>query len=115
MLWLLIWLVYGLVVGFIGKLLYIGNDPKGIPSTIVVGIAGSYMGGLINYLVGTADAISYTGALMGIIGAVICCWIYDKFRLNRIMEMQKFQMAELEEEARTLRMRMSDWKESKQK
>lgn len=102
MLWLLIWIMYGLVVGGLAKLIYIGEDPKGILSTVTIGIAGSYVGGLINYLLGQAEAVSYSGALMGIIGAVVCCWIYDKFHFHRIMEMKQAQIA-------SLKMRMSQY------
>lgn len=109
MLWLLIWLVYGLLVGFVAKMIYPGDDPKGILPTLAIGIGGSYMGGLINWVVGRADAFSYTGALMGLVGAIICCWIYDKFRLHRVMEMQQRQIFQLEDEARTLRMNLHEF------
>jgi uncharacterized membrane protein YeaQ/YmgE (transglycosylase-associated protein family) len=96
-------------VGFVAKLIYPGDDPKGLPATVVVGIAGSYVGGLINYLLGRAEAVSYSGALMGLIGALVCCWVYDKFRLHRVMEMQKFEIRQMEGEVRAMRMRMGDF------
>lgn len=98
------------MIGSLARLIYPGDDPKGIPATVAVGIAGSYMGGLINYLLGRAEAMSYSGALMGLIGALVCCWIYDKFRLHRMMEMQKLEIRAMEGEIHAMRMRMANFK-----
>lgn len=88
MLWLLSWIIYGLVVGLIAKSLHPGEDPVGFVPTIGIGIAGSYVGGLINFILGAGSAFSPSGIVMGIIGGVIFCWIYRKYRLNRFLTMQ---------------------------
>jgi len=105
MLFLGSWILYGLVVGLIAKWLYPGGDeePQGILATIALGIAGSYVGGFINFLFGRSDAFSLSGILMGIIGGVVCCWIYQSFKLRRIMQMKRMQMNELRHEVRTLK------------
>lgn len=44
----LFWLaVIGLVVGALGRLLVPGPDPMGLMGTILVGLAGSFLAGLI--------------------------------------------------------------------
>jgi uncharacterized membrane protein YeaQ/YmgE (transglycosylase-associated protein family) len=40
-------LVTGLVVGGLGRLAVPGRDPMSIPQTILIGIAGSFLAGLI--------------------------------------------------------------------
>ena len=88
MLWLLIWAVYGAIVGTFSEWLYKAG-PKSWAGTIFIGICGSYAGGILNYLLGRADAISPTGILMGIVGSILCLWVWQTFRLNRIINMRK--------------------------
>lgn len=79
MLGILMWLVYGLVVGSIAKLIYPGSDPSGCLPTIGIGIAGSYVGGLLNYILfGSGYFLSPSGVIMGIIGAIIFLFAYHK-------------------------------------
>ncbi len=44
------WIVFGLVVGAIARLLMPGRQPLGIIVTILLGIAGSFVGGWIGTL-----------------------------------------------------------------
>jgi uncharacterized membrane protein YeaQ/YmgE (transglycosylase-associated protein family) len=44
---ILAWIVFGLVVGIIAKLLMPGRDPGGFIVTILLGIAGALLGGFI--------------------------------------------------------------------
>ena len=57
--------VFGLVIGVIAKLLMPGKDPGGWFATILLGIAGSWIGGFLISLVGV------TGVVPGLIGAVL--------------------------------------------
>ncbi|HKO01984.1 MAG TPA: GlsB/YeaQ/YmgE family stress response membrane protein, partial [Thermoanaerobaculia bacterium] len=41
------WLLFGLIVGAIAKFLMPGRDPGGWIVTILLGIAGSFVGGFI--------------------------------------------------------------------
>ena len=88
MLWLLSWTFYGLIVGLIAKALHPGDDPIGFLPTMGIGVAGSYIGGFMNFLLGKGDPFSTSGLLMGVVGGVAFCWIYRKFRLNRFLEAQ---------------------------
>jgi uncharacterized membrane protein YeaQ/YmgE (transglycosylase-associated protein family) len=86
---LLGWLIYGLVVGTISKAIHRGEDPRGFWATVGIGVAGSYVGGLIKYLVGWGDqAFEPSGFLMGIVGGVIFCWLYRKYKTSRVHEAQ---------------------------
>ena len=47
---ILSWIILGLVVGIIAKLLMPGKDPGGIFMTIILGIAGAIGGGIISLI-----------------------------------------------------------------
>jgi len=90
----LAWIIYGLAVGTIAKLLHPGEDPIGFVPTIGIGIAGSMIGGLINYFVTGASHFTPAGILMGIVGGVIFCWSYRTYRLERFI---KFKIQQLKD------------------
>lgn len=82
MIGILVWVVYGLIVGLIAKALHPGDDPVGFLPTIGIGIAGSYVGGLFNYLMGRGMAFSSSGVFMGIIGGVVLLAVFRWWRLR---------------------------------
>ena len=73
---ILSWILFGLVVGIIGKLLMPGRDPGGFIITILLGIAGAVIGGFLGRMMGFYDANQAAGWLMSIIGAVILLALY---------------------------------------
>lgn len=75
---LLVWAVYGIFVGSIAKSIVPGEERFGFLQTIALGVAGSYMGGAILYLVGSYDVIGPAGILMGIAGSVLSLIIFNK-------------------------------------
>jgi uncharacterized membrane protein YeaQ/YmgE (transglycosylase-associated protein family) len=68
---ILVWLVYGVIVGLLAKALHPGDDPVGFLPTVGIGVAGSYIGGFINFLLGRGDAFSPSGIIMGIVGGIL--------------------------------------------
>lgn len=71
---LISWVVFGLIVGAIAKFLTPGNDSNSWLGSIVLGIAGSFVGGFLgNLLFGSKgeNAVRYGGWIMSIIGAMI--------------------------------------------
>jgi len=83
------WIIYGLIVGLIAKALHPGNDTVGFLPTVLIGVAGSYIGGLINWLLGYCDGpFTSSGLLMGVLGGVIFCWLYRKYRLDAFLKAQ---------------------------
>ncbi|HKP14290.1 MAG TPA: GlsB/YeaQ/YmgE family stress response membrane protein, partial [Blastocatellia bacterium] len=46
------WLIVGLIVGALARLIMPGRDPMGCLMTALLGIAGSVVGGLIGRLIG---------------------------------------------------------------
>ena len=75
---LLVWLVYGLFVGSLAKAIVPLNLRLGFFQTVALGVAGSYMGGAILYLLGTYDSLSPSGIFMGVAGGVLSLILYNK-------------------------------------
>lgn len=75
---ILVWCVYGLFVGSIAKSIVPGEENFGFVKTVVLGVAGSYMGGAILYLLGSYDAVSPAGIVMGVAGSVVSLVLHNK-------------------------------------
>jgi uncharacterized membrane protein YeaQ/YmgE (transglycosylase-associated protein family) len=75
---ILVWCVYGLFVGSIAKSIVPGEENFGFVKTVALGVAGSYMGGAILYLLGNYDAVSPAGVIMGVAGSVVSLVLYNK-------------------------------------
>jgi uncharacterized membrane protein YeaQ/YmgE (transglycosylase-associated protein family) len=75
---LLTWLVYGLLVGSVAKAVVPGEENFGFFKTVALGVAGSYMGGAVLYLMGQYESLSPSGLFMGIAGGVVSLVLYNK-------------------------------------
>ena len=73
---ILSWILFGLVVGIIAKLLMPGRDPGGFIITILLGIAGALLGGFIGRAMGFYGPDQSAGWLMSILGAIVLLVIY---------------------------------------
>lgn len=84
MLNLLVWVVYGLVVGLISKSIYRYKDsPTGLFSTLAIGVCGSFVGGFIGYLAGGGSPLQPSGVVMGVLGGVVTSFVYRKFVVEK--------------------------------
>ena len=88
MFYILGWVLYGLVIGIFAKLLHPGEDPIGFLPTVGIGIAGSFVGGGLQWLMNMGGPFSPAGFFWGIIGGIIFCFIYRKYRLNQFFKAQ---------------------------
>lgn len=79
------WIVLGLIVGVIAKLIMPGRDPGGIIVTILLGIAGAFVGGAIASFVGIGDftGFNFWSLVIAVIGAIILLAIYRAFTRGR--------------------------------
>ncbi len=75
--------IIGIVVGAIAKLLMPGKDPGGIFITMLIGIAGSFLGTWLGRLVGHYQEGDTAGFLMSLLGALILLGIYHLIRRTR--------------------------------
>lgn len=73
---ILSWILFGLVIGIIAKLLMPGRDPGGFIITILLGIAGALLGGFVGRTMGFYGPSESAGWLMSILGAIILLVLY---------------------------------------
>ena len=82
---ILMWIVFGAVVGIIARFLVPGADPMGWVGTIVLGIIGSFVGGFLAQLLFTGNATippptaGWIGSIVGAI-VVLLLWRYSQGR-----------------------------------
>ena len=74
------WLLLGLIAGALARLLVPGRDPMGWIGTIVLGLAGSLVGGLLADLIFDDEAVGLIGS---VIGAVVVLMLYNAVVRNR--------------------------------
>ena len=73
----LLWMiVVGLIVGALAKLIMPGHDPGGIIVTMLLGIGGSLLAGLLGRAVGWYREGEPAGFIASIIGAIVILAIY---------------------------------------
>ena len=66
----------GIVVGALAKLIMPGKDPGGILITMMLGIAGSFLGTFLGRMVGHYQEGETAGLIMSLIGAILLLAIY---------------------------------------
>ena len=70
------WIVFGLIVGAIAKLVMPGKDPGGIIVTMLIGIVGAIFGGYIGQALGMYGPNESAGVFMSIFGAIVLLFVY---------------------------------------
>jgi uncharacterized membrane protein YeaQ/YmgE (transglycosylase-associated protein family) len=83
MLGVLGWIVFGLIVGVLAKILMPGRDPGGIVVTSLLGVAGALIGGFLGRALGFYGPGEAAGFIMSVIGAVLLLFAYRKVRAPR--------------------------------
>jgi uncharacterized membrane protein YeaQ/YmgE (transglycosylase-associated protein family) len=77
----IIWtIVLGFVIGVVARLLHPGKENMGIIMTILLGIAGSFLAGVIGQSLGWYQAGQGAGFIASLIVAIILLVIYRKIR-----------------------------------
>jgi uncharacterized membrane protein YeaQ/YmgE (transglycosylase-associated protein family) len=77
------WILFGLIVGIVAKLLMPGRDPGGFVVTILLGIAGALLGGFLGRSLGWYGQNEGAGFLMSLAGAVILLALYRMLFVRR--------------------------------
>jgi uncharacterized membrane protein YeaQ/YmgE (transglycosylase-associated protein family) len=70
------WIVFGLIVGLVAKLVMPGRDPGGLIVTMLLGIVGALVGGFLGRALGLYGPEDAAGFIMSIIGAIVVLAIY---------------------------------------
>jgi uncharacterized membrane protein YeaQ/YmgE (transglycosylase-associated protein family) len=76
------WIIMGLIVGVVAKLVMPGKDPGGFIITILLGIAGAFVGGFIASTmgIGTSTGFNLGSFLVATGGAVLLLFVYRTLR-----------------------------------
>ncbi len=77
------WILFGLLVGAVAKLMMPGKDPGGIIVTMLIGIAGAVLGGFMGRAMGLYAANEPAGFFMAFIGAIVLLMLYRLSIRNR--------------------------------
>jgi uncharacterized membrane protein YeaQ/YmgE (transglycosylase-associated protein family) len=72
------WILFGLIAGWLARFLMPGKAPGGIVVTIVIGILGAVVGGYIGKMLGFGDVDKFdiTGMCLAVGGGVLLLAIY---------------------------------------
>jgi len=82
---ILLWILFGLVVGIIAKLITPGRDPSGFIVTVLLGVAGALVGGFFGRLIGIYPSNQASGGFfMSILGAVVVLVVYNLTLRRRV-------------------------------
>ena len=77
------WIVFGIIVGLLARLIHPGKDPGGILVTMLLGIAGSVLGGFIGRAIGLYRQGEGAGLIMSVLGAILLLVIYHALAHRR--------------------------------
>ena len=84
---ILSWILFGLVVGIIAKVLTPGRDPGGFIVTVLLGIAGALLGGFIGRAMGFYGPNQAAGFLMSVLGAIALLLLYRAVSRPRMRQL----------------------------
>jgi uncharacterized membrane protein YeaQ/YmgE (transglycosylase-associated protein family) len=73
----------GLIVGALAKLIIPGKEPGGIFITMLIGIAGSFLGTFLGRAIGHYEPDQSAGFIMSLVGALILLGIYHLIKRSR--------------------------------
>jgi len=80
----IIWImIIGLIVGALAKLIMPGRDPGGILVTMLLGIAGSLVGGLFGRAIGLYGPNQGAGFIVSTLGAIVLLALYRLILTHR--------------------------------
>ncbi len=77
---ILSWILMGLIVGVLAKMIMPGKDPGGLIVTIAIGIAGAFVGGFLASVVGIGGFSGFNlGSLVtAVVGALVLLFVYRR-------------------------------------
>ena len=73
---IILWIIVGLIAGALAKLIMPGDDPGGIVVTILLGVAGAFVGGFVASLIGIGGGGLIWTIIIATLGAIILLAIY---------------------------------------
>lgn len=82
---ILLWIIFGALVGWVASLIMRTDDEMGAVSNIVVGIIGAFIGGALSSMLGGPEVTGFnlTSILVATLGAIILIFFVQLFRGRR--------------------------------
>lgn len=77
---LLVTALIGLIAGALAKVIMPGRDPGGLLITMLLGIAGAFVGTFLGRMLGIYGPESSAGFIASVVGAVLLLFLYRKLR-----------------------------------
>ncbi len=77
-------IIIGGIIGAIAKFVMPGKDPGGMIITIVLGIAGAFLAGLLGRTLGWYAEGEAAGFIASILGAILLLWIYRAVSARKV-------------------------------
>ena len=79
------WIVVGLIAGWLAKMISAGSEPGGLVMTLLIGVVGAIVGGIIANALGYAgtSGINLYSILIATLGAVVFLWLWKTFSRRR--------------------------------
>ncbi len=65
------WILFGLIIGAVARLLVPGRQSMGLLSTMLLGVLGSFVGGFAGYLLSGGEPLQAAGWIGSVIGAIV--------------------------------------------
>jgi uncharacterized membrane protein YeaQ/YmgE (transglycosylase-associated protein family) len=83
--WILLWIVFGALIGWLASIITKKNSQMGAGANIIVGLLGAVIGGFIAQLLGLGSYSEFSigGILIALVGAVILLWIVNLFKRKK--------------------------------
>ena len=81
---LILFLIFGLVVGALARLIVPGKEPGGWLTSLVLGVAGAFLGGFVGRALGMyTSEVTTGGFVMSLLGAILLVGIYQAVARRR--------------------------------
>ena len=80
------WIIFGLIVGVIARFFMPGNQSMGLIMTILLGVAGSFVGGYIGSLASGGDLslAGPSGWIGAVLGALLLLFLYGMMTKKKV-------------------------------
>ncbi len=81
---LLAWALFGLIAGAIAKKIHPGDDPGGWVVTMLIGVAGAMIGGVVASVLGFGGISGFDlrSFIIAVLGALILLWAYRRMKTS---------------------------------
>ncbi len=80
---IVLFLLFGLVVGALARLLVPGREPGGWVVSMLIGVGGAMLGGFLGRVLGLYREGEPAGFVMSLLGAVVLVVIYHAITVRR--------------------------------